>query len=102
VALVLTGLMIAGCGFGLNLPNCMTWLLNSAPASLRGRASAALTTAMFAGQFVSPFVYHPLVAQFGSAATFVVTASACFVVAGLLAAGSVAWPSKATQVIGTT
>jgi len=102
VTLAFSGLVIAGCGFGLNLPNCMNWLLGNAPASLRGRASAALTMAMFAGQLLSPFAYDPLLAQFGSAVTFVITGSVCFVVAVLLVAGQLVWPSKAVPVRGTT
>jgi MFS family permease len=84
---IIAGLTIAGCGFGLQFPNCMTWLMSCVPANFRGKASAALTSAMFAGQFASPFVYSPLVARFGSASTFLLTAWACFLVAATLFGG---------------
>lgn len=50
----LAGLAIAGAGAGVILPNATVWLTTAVTPSLRGRALGAMTTAVFAGQFVSP------------------------------------------------
>jgi MFS family permease len=70
VPLVVLGLLLAGFGFGLNQPNCSAWLLSVVATEFRGRAAAALTFAVCAGQLASPLIYQPLVAMAGSAASF--------------------------------
>jgi MFS family permease len=77
--------MVAGCGFGLNLPNCTAWLLSRVPESTRGRASGGLATSMFLGQLLSPFLYDPLVAYHGSRGAFLDVAVASILVAAALA-----------------
>ncbi len=58
--LVLVGLIIAGFGFGLLMPNLNVWLSSIIPNSLRGRALGGLTTFFFLGQFLSPLVSQPI------------------------------------------
>ena len=67
---IVAGLAIAGLGFGMNTPNCYAWLLDKVAAGARGKALGGLTTAMFLGQLVSPFLYEPMVGNLGSAGTF--------------------------------
>ncbi|MEO0597448.1 MAG: MFS transporter, partial [Chloroflexota bacterium] len=54
------GLVLSGFGLGLVIPNLNTWLANVVPVALRGRALGGLTTALFFGQFLSPFVVTPI------------------------------------------
>jgi len=81
IPLVVAGLLLAGVGFGLNQPNCSAWLLSLVATEFRGRAAAGLTFAVCAGQLASPFVYQPLVATAGSAASFAIIAGICLLVA---------------------
>jgi MFS family permease len=67
---VLVGLMVAGAGIGLIMPNSIAWLTASIAPSLRGRAIGALTAAVFLGQFVSPLLVQPLVTRLGPGAAF--------------------------------
>ncbi|WP_338667246.1 MFS transporter [Pseudodesulfovibrio methanolicus] len=62
---VLTGMVVAGMGFGLLMPNVNVWLLSLVSARSRGRAVGGLTTFFLLGQFVSPMLFEPLVERFG-------------------------------------
>ncbi|MBX9736599.1 MAG: MFS transporter [Phycisphaerales bacterium] len=59
--MVVLGLAIFGVGAGFIMPNLMSWLMRLASESARGRATGALTAAIFAGQFLSPLVFQPAV-----------------------------------------
>jgi MFS family permease len=79
---VLAGMVVAGMGFGLLMPNVNVWLLSLVSARSRGRAVGGLTTFFLLGQFVSPMLFEPLVKRFGIAD--------CFgAVGGVLLAGGV-------------
>ena len=67
---ILVGLVIAGFGTGLLLPNLNTWLTAAVPESVRGRALGGLTSAYFFGQFLSPIVTRPIADVVGLATTF--------------------------------
>lgn len=56
---------LTGLGLGLVMPNFLTTALNVAPDARRGAVSGAMTTAIFAGQFLSPIVTGPLISRFG-------------------------------------
>ncbi len=60
--LVIVGLVVAGLGAGLLMPNANVWATSVAPAVTRGRALGGLTAALFLGQFLSPLVVQPLTA----------------------------------------
>lgn len=62
---VLAGLAVSGLGMGLMFPNMNVWLTTEVSPSVRGRAIGGFTTAVFLGQFVSPFAGQPIVDQFG-------------------------------------
>lgn len=67
---VLAGLIVAGLGLGLLMPNLNVWLTKEVPNSIRGRALGGLTTFMFLGQFLSPIATQPINNSFGLAATY--------------------------------
>ncbi|HEY9767776.1 MAG TPA: MFS transporter [Coleofasciculaceae cyanobacterium] len=79
--LVLLGLIVAGLGFGLLMPNLNVWLASIIPDSLRGRALGGLTTFFFLGQFLSPVVSQPVTNSVGLDNTYIFTGVALLVVA---------------------
>lgn len=58
--LVLIGLIVAGSGLGLLMPNMNLCLTSVTPELFRGRVISGITTSFFLGQFLSPFVSQPL------------------------------------------
>jgi MFS family permease len=83
---VLASLIVAGLGFGLLLPVTSVWLTGVTPPALRGRIVGGLTTAMFAGQFLSPFVSKPLSDRLGLATTYLGAGIFVLVLAAIYAA----------------
>ncbi|MGB3494854.1 MAG: MFS transporter [Elainellaceae cyanobacterium] len=69
-SIVLVGLLLAGIGLGLLMPNMNVWLSATVPAMTRGRVLGGLTTCIFLGQFSSPIVSQPLTQQMGLASTY--------------------------------
>jgi MFS family permease len=59
--MMIAGIIFAGLGFGLMLPNINLWLISLAPAPMRGRLVGYLNMALFLGMFGSPIVIQPLV-----------------------------------------
>lgn len=64
-ALMLLGLLLAGAGQGLLIPDLSVWMADATGARWRGRVLGGLTTALFLGVFVSPLVGQPLHAAVG-------------------------------------
>ncbi len=58
--LLLLGLLIGGIGMGVLIPNSNVWIVTLSPESMRGRIIGGLTTSIFIGQFVSPFLIQPV------------------------------------------
>ena len=84
--MMLLGLVVAGSGFGLLMPNVNVWLISFVPASVRGKFVGSLTTSFLFGQFASPILLEPAVRQMGVNSTFgliggllVVVAAAIFI-----------------------
>ena len=71
--IVLLGLIIAGFGFGLLLPNLNVWLSSIIPDALRGRALGGLTVFFFLGQFLSPIISYPVTDRIGLGRTYSLT-----------------------------
>ena len=67
---VVIGLMIGGYGAGMLMPNGNLWLVEVAPANLRGRLVGGLTTAIFLGQFASPLFSQPIKTAFSLSVMF--------------------------------
>ncbi|MDP8965906.1 MAG: MFS transporter [Cyanobacteriota bacterium] len=86
---VLLGLVIAGSGLGLLLPNMNVWLNAKTPITSRGRVLGGLTTCMFLGQFCSPIVSQPIAQKIGLGVTYGVAGVAMWVLAILLVGASV-------------
>lgn len=84
------GLMICGFAMGPAMPNFTTYLMAFVPAAARGRASGLLTTAIFAGQFCSPFISAPFVSRFGLVGGFLALAIILAIVAIALTFGALA------------
>lgn len=58
---IMAGLVVAGFGTGLLMPNTNLWLITLAPAERRGRMVGYLNMAVYTGQFLSPILLYPLV-----------------------------------------
>lgn len=58
---VMTGLVLAGFGMGMLIPNSNILVMQLAPPSVRGREIGKLTTFWFLGQFISPLVLLPFI-----------------------------------------
>ena len=93
--IVVGGLLIGGVGVGLFAPNNSGWLAAIAPPELRGKAVGGMTSALFLGQFASPFIAEPLVSQNGLSATFAVAGAASLLIM-LIFAVSAAGQRQAT------
>ena len=57
--MVLLGMVLAGLGMGVMIPNANVWVMQLAPPEIRGREIGRLTTFWFMGQFLSPLVLLP-------------------------------------------
>lgn len=68
------GILIAGFGFGIMMPNINLWLITLAPSHIRGRLVGYLNFSLFLGMFSSPLVLQPLVNYAGIFPTFRLTA----------------------------
>jgi MFS family permease len=79
--LVLLGLIIAGFGFGLLMPNLNVWLSSIVPDALRGRALGGLTTFFFLGQFLSPIISQPVTNTLGLGRTYNITGIVLLIIA---------------------
>ena len=60
-ATALLGMVVAGIGFGLYVPNQSSWILSIVPPTRRGFGVGIVTTAMFAGQFCAPILVQPFI-----------------------------------------
>ncbi len=76
---IMTGLIIAGLGNGLLMPNTNLWLISMAPVLSRGRQVGHLNFAVYAGQFLSPLTVQPVV--------FLAGIEMVFFISGILMAG---------------
>ncbi|WP_172298114.1 MFS transporter [Pseudoruegeria sp. HB172150] len=72
------GAALVGIGVGIVMPTFVAIALDVAPPHRRGTVSGAITTAIFLGQFVSPFLSQPLIDNLGYRTAF-------FIGAGVLA-----------------
>lgn len=86
---VVLGLIIAGLGLGMLLPNMNVWLNAKTPIYARGRVLGGLTTCMFLGQFCSPLFSQPLAKTIGLGVTYGVAGVAMLILAILLVGASV-------------
>lgn len=71
-SMVLLGMVLAGLGMGLMIPNANVWVMQLAPPEIRGREIGRLTTFWFMGQFLSPLILLPFLSLFTQAQLFYV------------------------------
>jgi MFS family permease len=83
IATITVGLVVAGAGFGINLPNLTSWLQESMPFGLRGRAAGGLTSAVALGQFVSTFFYGAIGPERAGATAFLFASGLCAIVVAM-------------------
>jgi MFS family permease len=74
VPIVFAGLLVAGFGFGLQMPSLVSWLQSTVPPQMRGRAAGFYTMAVFLGQFVSPFIHAPAARAVGYSFSYLAAA----------------------------
>ena len=60
-AMALLGMVLAGIGFGLYMPNQSSWILSIVAPKRRGFGVGLVTTAMFVGQFSAPILAQPII-----------------------------------------
>ena len=58
--MVMLGMLFAGLGMGIMIPNANIWVMQLAPPEIRGKEIGRLTTFWFMGQFLSPLLLLPL------------------------------------------
>ncbi|GAC1422983.1 MAG: MFS transporter [Flavisolibacter sp.] len=68
--LVVVGMMLAGLGMGMMIPNTNMWVMKIAPPEIRGKEIGKLTTFWFFGQFLSPIIVFPILKVYGLPTTF--------------------------------
>ncbi len=66
------GILICGTGFGLQMANINLWLVQLAPAVIRGTLVGYLNTFIFLGMFLSPVFLQPLVVIAGLYTSFMI------------------------------
>ena len=69
---VLLAMLLAGLGMGIMIPNANIWVMQLAPAEIRGKEIGRLTTFWFMGQFLSPIVLLPFLDYFSQSQLFLV------------------------------
>ena len=74
VVMVFVALALFGLGMSQMFPNSSTWLLGITPGRVRARVLGGLTTSIYSGQLLSPFIAVPVMAALGLQATFAIIA----------------------------
>lgn len=86
-AAVVVGMLLAGLGVGMMIPNTNMWVMKIAPPEIRGQEIGKLTTFWFLGQFLSPIAAQPVVQALPLATAFLLVAGVML----LLSAGFALW-----------
>lgn len=73
-AMVVIGVMLAGLGMGMMIPNTNMWVMKLVPPQIRGKEIGKLTTFWFLGQFLSPIIIFPVLKNFSLSFTFLLAA----------------------------
>lgn len=63
-----------GLGFGFLVPNLIAWLSSIGHVGIRGRLFGGMTAALFLGQFLSPFVWAPVIERVDRVGAFATAA----------------------------
>jgi MFS family permease len=81
------GLVTAGSGVGILIPNLYIWLASETPNAIRGRVLGGFTTALFLGQFLSPVLSQPLIGVYDIGRTILIAGSFLVVLVPFVFAG---------------
>ncbi len=81
---MIAGILICGLGFGMQMANVNLWLVNLAPAPVRGTLVGYLNTWIFFGMFLSPVLLQPLVLLAGLYKSFMLVGIILVVIATVL------------------
>lgn len=65
-------MFLGGIGFGLCFSNSVVWTLSLSSNYIRARSIGALSMMLFFGQFVAPFIAHPIQKNLGVTGPFLV------------------------------
>ena len=76
--LVVIGMILCGFGIGVMIPNTNMWVMKIAPPAIRGKEIGKLTTFWFLGQFLSPFIFFPLLKVQSLSSTFMTATGVLF------------------------
>ena len=79
--LLVLGLLVSGIGMGVLIPNSNVWVVTLSPESMRGRIVGGLSTAIFIGQFISPFLIQPVIASTSTSGIFLFSGFGLFIIA---------------------
>jgi MFS family permease len=66
------GLILAGFGTGLFMPNGNLWIISLAPMQVRGRFVSYLSMASFFGMFLSPVIIQPIIKRTSISGSFLI------------------------------
>ena len=81
LSMVMFGSMLMGVCMGLVMPNFMVKGMELVPSNKRGLASGVLTSSIFIGQFISPFLSSALITKWGYSNFYLSTAAFTLVLA---------------------
>jgi MFS family permease len=95
VPAIMTGAVLASAGTGLLLPTLITWAVNLLELEVRGTGTGIWTSALWIGQFVSPFIIAALAAAAGGMPAAV---GILGIAAGIAAVLSIFVPGKTASI----
>jgi MFS family permease len=81
----LLGMVVAGLGFGLYVPNHSSWILSIVSPQRRGFGVGLVTTAMFLGQFSAPILVQPFIDPDDPAAVWRAMSTLLLILGGIYA-----------------
>jgi len=79
--LVVVAMMLCGLGMGMMIPNTNMWVMKIVPPQIRGKEIGKLTTFWFLGQFLSPIITFPVLANLSLSSTFMLASGFLFLIA---------------------
>ncbi len=90
-----SGILVAGAGFGMQMANINLWLVSLAPPMLRGRLVGYLNAIIFMGMFLSPVLLQPLVNITSLYQSFFYVAVLLLIISGVFFAAS--YPNRGAE-----
>lgn len=82
--MMVVAILVCGMGFGMQMANINLWLVQLAPASIRGTLVGYLNSFIFFGMFASPMLLQPLIGISSLEGSFMIVAIILIIAAILL------------------